>query len=131
MKPPRHKPETVDVAREKRSRRNSLRRSFSSLRRFGFFLFLSWPFLAALCVRYSLYFGLDPWRTLQLTVYTQAYRDHGENNCGDVKSRREMFPRGNSVSWLFRLTRFPTVSRFRLRRVHRFYESRGHTARAA
>lgn len=52
---------------------------FAPLRRFGFFL--SWSFLAALCVRSSLYFGLDPWRTLQLTVYTQAYRDHGENNC--------------------------------------------------
>ena len=54
---------------------------FAPLRRFGFFLFLSSSFLAALCVRSSLYFGLDPRRTLQLTVYTQVYRDHGENNC--------------------------------------------------
>ncbi|KAK1118120.1 hypothetical protein K0M31_015396, partial [Melipona bicolor] len=78
---------------------------FAPLRRFGFFLFLFWSFLAALCVRSSLYFGLDPRRTL--TVYTQAYRDHGENNCGGVKC----FLGETSVSWLFRLTRSPRLCR--------------------
>lgn len=74
---------------------------------------------------FPLGFGLDPQRTPQLLVYTQAYRDHDENNCGGVKSHTETFPPGKSWSRLLRLTRFPTASRFLLKHVRRFYESCG------